>query len=78
MSELSPQIASTLADQVYDLVSGDNIKLKIFLNRPEFSGNAEARQTLTADVGFRIVDVKDAFGFCVEGGQNYTQDALST
>jgi len=76
MSELSPKIASTLAHQVYDLVKGKDLLVKQFLSRPEFSGNAGARQMLTADVGFRIVDVKDVFGFCAEGGQNYQQDAF--
>ncbi|VAW57709.1 hypothetical protein MNBD_GAMMA07-677 [hydrothermal vent metagenome] len=76
MSELSPQVASALADGVYDLVSGNEHLLNFFLNRPEFSGNPNTSQTLTADVGFRIVDVKDVFGFCAEGGQNYQQDAF--
>ncbi|VAW56345.1 hypothetical protein MNBD_GAMMA07-1095 [hydrothermal vent metagenome] len=62
MSELDPRTASIFAREVYTLVENDRITTEAFLNLPEFSTNTGARQALTADVGFRIVNVPDIFG----------------
>lgn len=75
MPELSPRIASELAEQIYS-INKDARDQKLFLARPEFQGakGPTQKQGLTAEVGFRLLNTKDAFGMCVQGGKGYEND----
>lgn len=75
MPELSPKIAAELAEQIYS-VNKDSRDQKLFLARPEFQSEKgpTQKQELTAEVGFRLLNTKDAFGMCVQGGKGYEND----
>jgi hypothetical protein len=69
--ELSPKIASELAEEIYDIL--DETLAKKFLMRPEFS-NKTSKQTLVADLGFNFIKTQSAFGLCTMGGKSYERD----
>lgn len=71
MPELTPRVAAELANEVYALATGSLMDQKLFLSRPEFSIK---HQPLIAEVGFRLLNTRDAFGVCVEGGKGYEGD----
>ena len=71
MPELTPRVAAELANEVYALATGSLMEQKLFLSRPEFSTK---QQPLLAKVGFRLLNTRDAFGACVEGGKGYEGD----
>ena len=73
MSQLTPKVASELAKEVYNVV-GDELSLKLFLTRSEFSKAADASQQLKATVGSRLIKVEDAFGLCAMGGKGFEKD----
>ena len=73
MTELSPKVASEMAEEVYAVNKG-SIDMEIFLSRPEFSGNNGAVSALTANVGSRFIHTYDAFGVCAQGGKDNKND----
>lgn len=72
MPKLTPEVASSLADDVYDVQS--DIFAKAFLSRPEFSSKASDKKSLTAVVGSRLINTQDAFGLVSLGANQYSND----
>ncbi len=73
MGHVSPTIASEMANEVY-LVHSERELNKLFLPRPEFSQENRGNQTLTAQVGSRLLNTKDSFGICARGAGNFKGD----
>ncbi|CUB06426.1 hypothetical protein [Marinomonas fungiae] len=69
MDTISPNVAASLADEVYGVI--DNFSLSTFLGREEFSSERENTAHLHADVGSRLIQVSDGFGVCARGAGNY-------
>lgn len=63
--ELEPLTAAQLADEVYDV--RDETRLKLFLDRPEFSAGTGRKKLVQASVGSRLLTTRDAFGICAIG-----------
>ncbi|WP_417553500.1 lipase family protein [Marinomonas fungiae] len=74
MDTISPNVAASLADEVYGVI--DNFSLSTFLGREEFSSERENTAHLHADVGSRLIQVSDGFGVCARGAGNYKDDAF--
>jgi len=73
MDKLTPLTAAELAQGVYDVQ--DDMQLKLFLMRPEFSANNQKKQQLEASVGgYFIRNARDGFGVCAAGGTGYEKD----
>lgn len=74
MTILEPNVASEMALQIYGIL--DEKLARGFLKRPEFinvDGKSDTH-TLTAKVGFRLINTIDAFGLCAMGGKGYEND----
>lgn len=74
MDTISPNIAASLADEVYGVT--DNFSLSIFLDRDEFNSERENTAHLHADVGSRLIQVSDGFGICARGAGDYKNDVF--
>lgn len=73
MNRLSPLTAAELAQGVYDVQ--DDMQLKLFMMRPEFSADSSQKQHLEANVGGRLIrSAIDGFGVCAAGGTGYEND----
>jgi len=77
MNEISPAIASTLADRIYAVQNP--MLVDIFLKLPYFmaanKSGASPNKHLKAEVGGRVVlNVKDGFGVCAYGGKGYEDE----
>lgn len=70
--ELKPRIAAELAKDVY-LIQNDRF-IKVLLTRPEFSKKKSGSLQLKAEVGSRLINVRDAFGACAMGGDKYKNE----
>ena len=70
--ELKPRIAAELAKDVY-LIQNDRF-IKVLLTRPEFSKKKSDSLQLKAEVGSRLINVRDAFGACAMGGDKYKNE----
>ena len=71
MPELSPKTAAELAADIY-LLQTEN-QMALFLLHPVFksSVNNKIAKHLKAEVGGRVLlNYKDGFGICTEGGEN--------
>ncbi|MCK4709395.1 MAG: lipase family protein, partial [Gammaproteobacteria bacterium] len=73
MPELSPKTAAELAEEIY-AVNRSQLEMEIFLSRPEFSGKSGAKHELKAELGFRLINTRDAFGICAKGGKGFEND----
>jgi len=74
-AELTPSLAASLAVDVYDVNSGNDMALKIFMKRSIFAQAQDKKTTLNATVGGRIFRAtNDAFGLCVLGAELYQND----
>ena len=74
MDTISPNVAASLADEVYGVI--DNFSLSTFLGREEFNSERENTAHLHADVGSRLIQVSDGFGICARGAGDYKNDAF--
>lgn len=72
MTALKPQVAAKIANEVYQAQSP--ITLELFLENPVFSQKRGDTKHLEAEVGLRIINVKDGFGVCAKGGKGYEND----
>lgn len=72
MSFIQPALAAELADGVYEV--RDLIFLKGFLAKKIFIEDPRRKVMLKAEVGARIVSVKDGFAVCARGGAGYEGD----
>lgn len=72
MAFISPDIAATLAEEIYAAQS--KITTEVFLENPIFSQKTETAKHLKAKVGFRIINANDGFGICARGGKGYEKD----
>lgn len=70
--ELKLRIAAELAKDVY-LIQNDRF-IKVLLTRPEFSKKKSDSLQLKAEVGSRLINVRDAFGACAMGGDKYKNE----
>ena len=75
VTEISPLTASTLANSVYSLNSGDKLALRLFLTLPVFSQKKNHKKQMEADVGGRLLkSASDMFGVCAVGSGAYAND----
>ena len=73
MGNLSPLSAAELADGVYDIHQPELFK-SFLRKRNEFSQDASQQSKTYGEVGIRLINVSDAFGVCVRGVGNYSND----
>lgn len=74
-NELRPSQAAKVAEDIYDVSSGNQRGYKVFLATPLFSQANSVPLTLTATVGGRVLlSARDGFGVCVMGGKGYEGD----
>jgi triacylglycerol lipase len=74
-SQLLPRAAAKLADDAYDVGSGDKAALATFLSNPLFTGGANSRQVLKAELGGRLIrTATDGFGLAAMGGGQFQGD----
>ncbi|WP_067223749.1 hypothetical protein [Marinomonas gallaica] len=74
MDTISPNIAASLADEVYGVT--DNFSLATFIGRDEFNSECENTVHLHADVGSRLIQVSDGVDTCARGAGDYENDPL--
>jgi pimeloyl-ACP methyl ester carboxylesterase len=73
MSVLSPRIAAELAHGVYDVQS--EILAGLFLKtRPEFADEGRHHKSISANLGWRLINVQDGFAICARGDGAYEKD----
>ncbi|MFD1215805.1 lipase family protein [Microbulbifer celer] len=73
MERLSPRVAAELAQEIYAVQVES--ELEIFLMRPEFASNSNAKRDLEASVGGHLIrSATDGFGVCAAGGPGYEND----
>ena len=72
METLSPEKSANLAKEVYAVQN--EMLLKFFLGRKEFSQANKGSQNLKAEVGSRLINVRDGFGVCAMGGDKYKNE----
>lgn len=73
---LTPRVAATFANAIYDVNSGDERALKAFLGNAIFSANKPTeKKTLTASVGGRVFRAaEDGFGLAAMGAGQFEGD----
>lgn len=69
MAQISPKVAAEMAAEIYAVQN--EMLLKLFLSRPEFSGVSTNKRVLDAEVGFRLINTTDGFGVCARGGKGF-------
>lgn len=67
---IKPKQAASLAKNVYDV--SDAFFIKAFLKKYDFLSDGLA--SLKAEVGSRLINVRDGFGICIRGGKGYEKD----
>ncbi len=72
MGIISPQVAASLANEIYQAQS--KITAELFLENAIFSQTEGGAKQLKAKVGFRIINANDGFGICARGGVGYEKD----
>jgi hypothetical protein len=73
--ELSPSVASELANDVYAVNSNDPVALNKFVSKKAFAKGVINKAILDAMVGGRVIRAaKDAFGLCAMGAGDYKND----
>lgn len=72
MPAINPGVAASLANGVYAAQSEKTAEA--FLKNPLFSQQLGSSQRINAEMGFRIVNVKDGFGICARGGKGFEKD----
>lgn len=71
-NKLLPKAAATLADDAYDVASEDETASSTLLPNPLFTGSANSRQVLKAEVGGRLIKMAtDGFGPTAMGGGQF-------
>ncbi len=73
MGHVTPTLASEMANEIY-LVHNKLQLTRIFLSRSEFSQKKGNNQTLTAQIGSRLLNTKDSFGICARGAGDFEND----
>lgn len=72
MKSISPSLAARMANEVYTV---NNTKiLKGFFSGKEFANTRNQQRLLTAEVGTRLINTRDAFGACGRGAGDYEHD----
>lgn len=76
-NELQPTQVAKIAEEVYDVNSGNQRAFKAFLSNSLFSQKDNTSVKLNATVGGKLLlSAQDGFGVCAMGGKGYEKDVF--